>query len=134
MITPPLAIPHLVTAYSAVQSGDNPGKKLGAIDGNWRTSGTVFKDQPVKLKVTFKSPVDWLDVTVNNDSYGAPISLKGMGFDSSDVRRFISPVRGRHTYRFELKERSLGTLEFSSPGGSGAIYLYDISGFLVAKE
>ena len=128
---PKITVPTLVTAYSAVQEGDRPGKKLRAIDGNWRTKGTYFADKPAKLTVTFHTPIDWLDVTVNNADYGAAISLKGMGFEVSDVRDFIPPERGRHTYRFKLPQQTEGELVFETNGGSGKIELHDISGFIL---
>lgn len=121
---------ELATASSALQTGQFAGTKLAVIDGDRETVGTMFADRPSKLEVVFNTPVNWLDVTIQNENYGGAISAEGLGFKSDDIRVLIDPLLGCHTKRIEMKEPAKGKITFETKGGAGRMLLFDISGFL----
>jgi len=122
---------QLVTATSCMVSidGGKPKKVLAAIDCNRETKGFTFGKKPMRADILFSTEIDFIDCTVENTGYGAPISLSGLGFGYDDIRVFLDPTLGRYTLRFGLPKPASGKLTISTKGGTGSITLYDISGF-----
>ena len=126
---------QLVTATSCLvcTGGGKPKQVLAAIDCDRETKGFTFGEKPLRADIWFSTEIDYIDCTVEDTGYGAPVSLSGLGFGLDDIRAFLDPALGKHTLRFGLPGPASGKLTLSTKGGTGSMALYDISGF-VRKE
>ena len=123
---------QLVTATSCLvcAGGGRPKKVLAAIDCDRDTKGFTFGNKPTRADILFSTEIDYIDCTVDNTGYGAPVSLSGLGFGHDDIRAFLDPALGKHTLRFGLPGPASGKLTILTQGGTGSMTLYDISGFI----
>lgn len=130
---PKISTPAEVVAYKATQLKPVPKDARSAANGDLK-HGIVIEPGRSVFELIFDKPIDYIDITLKNDSAKATGKLRGLGLETGNFLSYF-PLGNKITYRFYSAINAVGNLlvEFDVPDNQ--IQFTNLSGFrLVNRE